>query len=169
MLQMNARDHPFWQQTHDSEVDAADKGQARQNAIDVLGYVTSRPDPGYESSILPHVVRKLGGIENNAHIEKRKKDDERNVNQRIERLAPLDLIRKLFKERRLLLKKQRQSLRKSEQRTRENRRDHAAGVHAQGQIGHLSAHYLAPHHAFGVLHGYAPLATFHKHDKGDHR
>src|SRR5580658_2602668 len=69
MLQMNAGDHPFRKQTDNGEVDAADKRQARQNAIDVLGCVTSGPDPRNESAILPHVVGKLGGIENNAHIE----------------------------------------------------------------------------------------------------
>src|ERR1700722_12287796 len=97
MLQMNAGDHPFWQQTDDGEVDSTNERQARQNAIDVFGRVTSRPDAGYESAVLPHVVRKLSGIENNTHIEKRKKDDECNVNQRIERLTPPDLIYATFK------------------------------------------------------------------------
>ena len=54
-------------------------------------------------------------------------------------------------------------------RTRENRRNHAAGIHAQREIGHLPAHHLAAHDALGVLHRNAPLAAFDEDDEGDDR
>src|ERR1700691_5635368 len=169
MLQVNTRNHPFRKQANNSEIDSAYKRQASQYAVDVFGRITPWPDSGYEPAILPHVVRKLRGIKNNAHIEKCEKDDQRNVYQRVERLAPLDLVRKLFKERRLFLEEKRQSLRERKQRTRENGRNHAARIHPQRQIGHLPAHYFAAHHALGVLHRYAPLAALHKHDEGHDR
>src|ERR1700735_4390978 len=125
VLQVNAGDHPFRQQTNDGQINSAHKRQARQNAIYIFRCVPSRTNSGYKPAILAHVVRKLRRIKNDAHVKKCEKDDERHINQGVERLAPLDRIRQLSKKRRLALKEQSQSLRKGQQRTRKNRRNHA--------------------------------------------
>ena len=37
--------------------------------------------PGNEPAVLAHVVGQLGGIENDAHVKEREKDDQRDVQQ----------------------------------------------------------------------------------------
>src|SRR5277367_4471804 len=91
MVQVNAGDHPLWKQANDSQVDGADKCEALQNFADVLGSSAARPDARNETAILPHVVRELGRVENNAHIEERKQQNQRDVQKRVERLAPAEL------------------------------------------------------------------------------
>src|SRR5215470_829714 len=61
---------------------------------------------------------------------------------------------------------QAKSRRKSQQRARENRRNHAAGVDAQRQVGGLATHDTTADHALGVLHRYSALALFDQDDEG---
>src|SRR5579864_8079787 len=78
MMEVNTRDHPFREQTDCGEIDAADKGEPAQDAIDVLGGVAAGPYAGDEAAVLAHIVGKLGGIENDAHVEKRKQNDQQD-------------------------------------------------------------------------------------------
>src|ERR1700735_2382321 len=88
MLQMDTGNHPFRQQANDRQVHAANERQSRQNPVDMIRSIASRPNSRNKSAILSHIVRKLRGIENNSHVAKRKKDNQRNVNQGIERVRP---------------------------------------------------------------------------------
>src|SRR5579863_3876547 len=169
VLQMNTGNHPFRKQADDGEIHASHKRQARENSIDVLRRIPPRADTGNEAAILPHVVRQFRGIENDAHVKESKENNQRHIHQCVERLAPANRGGEFLKERRLALKNQRQRLRERQQRARENRRNHAAGIHAQRQVGHLPAHHLAAHHALRVLHGNAPLASLDEDNEGDHR
>src|SRR5271163_3426778 len=119
MLQVNPGNHPFRQQANYRQIHAAHKREPRQNPVDVLRRVPPRTNPRHEPAVLPHVVRQLRGIKNNAHVEKCKKYDQRHIDQGVQRLAPLDHVRELPEGRGLVRKKQRQSLRKSQQRTSE--------------------------------------------------
>src|SRR5580704_15224655 len=101
MLQMDTRNHPFRQQANDRQVDAAYERQPRQNPVDVVRSIASRPDARNKPAVLPHVVGQLRWIKNNPHVEEREKDNQRHVDQGVERLAPLDRVRKLGKGRRL--------------------------------------------------------------------
>src|SRR6266481_7624076 len=87
VIQMDAGDQPFRQQTNQRQIDRADKGQALQDLADVLAGGASRPDARNETAILAHVVRELGRIEDDADVEKREQNDQDDVNQVIERLA----------------------------------------------------------------------------------
>ena len=169
MLQMDTGNHPFRQQTNNRQVHSAHERQPRQNPVDVVRSIAARPDARNKPAVLPHVVRQLRGIKNNSHVEKGEKDNQRHVDQSVERLAPLDRVRKLGKRRRLGGEKQRQSLRERQQRARENRRNHSAGIDPQRQIRHLPAHHFPPHHPLRVLHRNPALPAFHEYDERHHR
>ncbi len=94
MLQVNAAKHEFGHQADNRQIDATNKSEPAQNATDVFGSIASGPYSGNKTAVLAHVVRKLGGIKNNANIKERENDDEHNVNQSVERLAPSEIIRR---------------------------------------------------------------------------
>src|SRR6266851_5671498 len=166
---MDAGDQPFRQQTNQREIDRADEGQTLQNLADMFAGGASRPDARNETAILAHVVRELGRVEDDADIEEREQNDQDDVNQVIERLAEGDNLAEIFDERVLGAEHQHRRGGKRQQRTRENRRDDAAGIDAQRQVRGLPAHHLASDHALGVLHRDAPLPAFHEDDEGNHR
>src|SRR2546426_93050 len=173
VVQFDARNHPLRQQANQSQIHAAHKRQPAENAVDVLGGVPSGTDAGNKPSILAHVVGQLGGIEDDPHVEKREQNNQRNVDQRVKRLAPFQRVRQVLEKLVLALEHQSQGPGEGQQRTRENRRNHAAGIHAQREIGHLPAHHAASHHALGVLHRDAALPAFDEynygHDRNHHR
>ena len=169
MVKLQPGNHPFRNQADQRQIHAADEGQARENPADVLGGVAPRTYAGNKPAMLAHVVGQLGRIEYDAHVKKGKTNNQRYIEQRIQRLAPADGAENILGALRLGLEQQRQGLRNGQQGARKNRRDHAAGVDAQRQIGHLPAHHAPPHHALGILHGDAPLAALHQDDEGHHR
>src|SRR5690348_18495555 len=88
MVEVNAGDHPLGKQTNQGEINRADERQPLQNSADVLGSVAAGTDAWDESAVLAHIIRKLRGIENDPDVEKGKKQNHRDVDDRIERLAP---------------------------------------------------------------------------------
>src|SRR6266852_5554137 len=98
VVQVNARDHPLGQQADHGEIDAADKRQPAKNLVNVLGGIPSGPDAGNKPAVLAHVVGQLGGVEHNANVEKGEQDDQRDVDQRIQRLAPGERPREVVEE-----------------------------------------------------------------------
>src|SRR5579872_2597583 len=168
MMEVNTRDHPFREQADRGEIDAADKGEPAQDAIDVLGGVAAGAYAGDEAAVLAHVVGQFGGVENNAHVEECKQNDQQNVDQRIERLAPLQSPGQAVKRREALLHDEVDGAGKRQQGTGKDRRNHAAGIHAQRQVGHLPAHDAAADDALGVLHRDAALAALDENDEADH-
>src|SRR5579884_1287224 len=54
VVEMDASDHPLRQQTDGGEVDATDKRQAAQNAIDVFGGIAAGAYTGNEATVLAH-------------------------------------------------------------------------------------------------------------------
>src|SRR4029077_12128033 len=167
VIQMNAGDQPFRQQTNQREIDGADERQALQNLADVLAGGASRPDARNEPAILAHVVRELGRIENDADVEEREQNDQDDIDQVVERLAEGDDLAEILDERVPGAKHQRRRGGKRQQRACKNRRNDAAGIDAQRQVRGLPAHHFAADHALSVLHRDAPLATFHEDDEGD--
>src|SRR6202522_3806953 len=99
MLQMDTGNHPFRQQTNNRQVHAAHERHPRKYPVDVVESVAARPDPRKNPAVLPHVVRQLRGIKNNSHVEKGKKDNQRHIDQSVERLPPPDRVRKVCKTR----------------------------------------------------------------------
>src|SRR6185437_2034564 len=169
VLQVDARNHPFRQKANDGEINATYERQPRKYSIDMFGRVSSRTDSRHEPAILPHVIRQLGGIENDAHIEEGEEDDQHDIQQGIKRLTPANHFAECLYGWRAALENQRQSLRECQQGTGKDRRHHATGIHAKRQIRHLAAHDLAPHHTLGILHGNALLAALHKDNESDDR
>src|SRR5580700_4393855 len=169
MVKVNARDHPFRQQTNDRKINRTDERQPLQNLADMLGRVAPGPDAGNESSVLAHIVRKLRWIENNSDIKEREQQNHRDVHDGIERLTPLQAFLDGVQKRPTGAHHQSSRRRKCQQRTRENRRNHAAGIDAQWQIRRLTAHHSAANDPLRILHGNAALAAFHKHDERHNR
>src|SRR5580692_8340850 len=87
VIEVNARDHPFRQQADDGEIDGADERQQLQNLADVFGGVAPRPDAWNEAAVLAHVVRELGGIENDSDVEKREQQNHRDVHDGVQRFT----------------------------------------------------------------------------------
>src|SRR5258707_39285 len=87
VIQMDAGDQPFRQQTNYREIDGADEGKALQNLADMLAGGAPRPYARDEPPILAHIVRELGRVEDDADVEEREQDNQHDVHQVIERLA----------------------------------------------------------------------------------
>src|SRR6266852_703854 len=165
---MDTGDQPFRQHTNQREIHGADQRQALQDFADVLAGGASRPDARNEAAILAHVVREFRRVEDDADVEEREQDDHSHVDQVVQRLAETNGLAKIADELVFGAKHQRSRGWKCQQRAGKNRRNHAAGIHAQRQIRRLPAHHLAAHHALGVLHRNAPLPAFHINDEGHH-
>src|SRR5579863_1748696 len=135
----------------------------------MFGGIASRTNAGNESAELAHVVREFGGIEHDAHVEKREQNNHGDINKNVERLAPLKLVSKIIQELIFLSEHQVNGGRKGEQRTGENRRNNATGIHAQRQVGHLAAHDFAADDALGILHRNSTLTAFNQYNEGNHR
>src|SRR5207302_2515341 len=76
MVEMDTRDHPFRQQTDGRQIDAAHKRQPAEDAIDVLRGISPRTYAGNKSTVLAHVVREFGGVENDAHVKEGEDNDQ---------------------------------------------------------------------------------------------
>src|SRR6266702_2874287 len=88
VVQVDTGDKPFGQQADRRQIDAAHKSQPAQDAIDVLGGIAAGAYAGNESTVLAHVVREFGRVEDDADVKEGKKNDQQNIDQSIERLAP---------------------------------------------------------------------------------
>src|SRR5256885_1272244 len=167
VIEVNTGKHPLRQQADDGEVDGADKGEALQNFADVLAGIAAWTNSRNEAAVLAHVVREFGRIEDDADVEERERQDHHDVEQVVERLTELDVVNDVVHKRPFVFEDQRDRRRKCEQRTGKNRRNDAAGIDAQRQIGGLAAHDAAPDHALGVLHRNAALTGFDENDERD--
>ncbi len=105
MLQMDAGNHPLRQQANDRQIDAADEREPRQNAVDIFRRVAPGANAGNEAAVLAHVVGQLRGIENDPHVKEGEKDDQRDVDDRVERLAPADHLAEALNVRRAVAEK----------------------------------------------------------------
>src|SRR5215470_6723018 len=149
VVQVDARDHPFRKQANQREINGADEGKPLQDGADVFRGAAARADARNKTAVLAHVVGEFRGVENDADIEKRKQDDHRDVDERVEGLAPLQLVGDGLDKRPARAKDERRGGGKRQQGAGENRRNHAARVHTQGQIGGLPTHHAAAHNALG--------------------
>src|SRR6185369_15761449 len=167
MVQVNTRDHPLRYKRDDDQVQRSNQRNAGQNVIDVIRRSLARPDTGNEPAILLHVPGDLSGIEHDRHIEVGEEDDADAIEQRIERLAPVEVAHQLIDTRILALHHHSQSLREREHGRGEDDRHDATGVHPEGQVRTLSAHNFSSNHTLGILHGYSPFTSFDKDDERD--
>src|SRR5260370_21556357 len=88
MVKMDTCNHPFREQAYSRQVNAAHKRQPAQDAIDVLGSIAPGAYAGNKSTVLTHVVGEFGRVENDADVKESEQDNQQNINQRVERLAP---------------------------------------------------------------------------------
>src|ERR1700690_332013 len=120
VLEMDSDNHPLRQQADNRKIEPANERQPGENPVNVVGGISPRTYSGNEAAVLAHVVCQLGGIKNNSHIKKREENNQKNIDDGVERLAPAHGFREALQVRRLAGKHERQRLRKREQRAREN-------------------------------------------------
>src|SRR6187401_3223718 len=70
-----------------TEVERARQRDAGQDVGQVVLGRLARPDPGDEAAVLLHVVRNLGGLERDRHVEVGEEDDEQEVAEHVERVV----------------------------------------------------------------------------------
>src|SRR2546425_11588598 len=87
-----------------------------------------RWDAGKNPAVLAHVVSELRRIEHDAYVEEREQNDQRDVDQRVQRLAPRERLGEFVEKLELPLEEQGQRSREGEQGTGENRRAHPPRV-----------------------------------------
>src|ERR1700722_1511250 len=115
MVKMDTSNHPFRKQAHQCKINRADKRKALQDAADVLGGGASGTNARNEATILAHVVGQLRGVENDAHVKKSEHQDQRDVDQGVQRLAPLEPVSNSAKKKVARAKDQCDGRRKREQ------------------------------------------------------
>src|SRR5215472_2470460 len=89
---MDSRNHPLRQQANNRQIHAPNERQTREYPVDMFRSISARANARNEAAILPHVVGEFRGIENDAHVEECKKDNQRNVNDCVERLSPTNRV-----------------------------------------------------------------------------
>ena len=117
------------------EIDRADRGDAGQHVVDVLGRPLARPDAGNEAAVLLQLVGGVLRIEDDGRVEEGEEDDHRAVEQHVERLP-------VAEQRRHRRQPARPAAggevgdrdRQKQQRRGEDRRNDARGVELQRQV-----------------------------------
>src|SRR5216684_4834501 len=133
-MQFDAGNHPFRNKADQGEINATNESQPPENLVDVFGGVPPRSDAGNEPAVLAHVVSELRRIEHDAHVEEREQNDQCDVDQRVQRLAPRERLGEFVEKLELPLEEQGQRSWEGGQGTGENRREKTDGVNTQRQI-----------------------------------
>src|SRR5215467_6880948 len=168
MLQVNTRDHPFRYEGDDDEVQGAHQRNPGQDVVNRICGAPAGANAGDKPSVLAHVVGNFVRIKDDGNVKVREKDDAHGVQKFVERLTPAQPVQNRS-DYLVRVPGEKRGLGQGQDRGGEDNRHDAAGVHAQRQVGGLSAHHLAAHHSFRVLHWYAALAAFNVNDEGDHQ
>src|ERR1700722_4726656 len=150
-------------------VDRANEGEALQDFANVIARRTAWANAGDEAAVFAHVVGEFRRIKDDADVEEREQDDEDDIDQVVERFAERDDLAETFHEGILRAEHECGGGGKREQRAGENRRDDAAGIDAQREIGRLAAHDAASDDALRILYRDAALAAFDVDDEGNDR
>src|SRR5579871_1151136 len=166
VIQVNAGDHPLRNEGNDDQIQSADQRDAGQHFVDVVGGSPAGTNTRNKAAIFAHIVGDFARVEHDRYVEVGEEDDTHGIQNRVERLAPLDGIKQRTKIT-IGFHAVPNGLRQRKNRGGEDHRHDAAGVHAQRQVSRLTTHHLASHHALGVLHGNAALAALDIHDEGD--
>src|SRR6185312_7342389 len=74
------------------QVQASHQRNPRQHVIDVVARAMAGTYAWNKSSVFPHVVRHVRRIEHDGNVEISKENDAHSVEQRVKRLAPLELL-----------------------------------------------------------------------------
>ena len=78
---------PFGQQADHGKVEGAKHRDSGENVVDILRRALARPYPGDEAAVLLQIIRGVGGIEDRRGVEEGEEDDQRRVENKIERAA----------------------------------------------------------------------------------
>ncbi len=142
---------------------APTRGKPRKYGIDVIRRVLSRSDARYESAIFSQVVRHIGGIEDDGHVEIGKKDDRGHIDQEVERHARRELLSDVLQKRHI------DHLGNgggdSDDRSSEDDRNNASGIDPERQMRALAAIYLTSHNTLCIGDRQSSLPSFHKNDE----
>src|SRR5580693_2863307 len=164
VIEMDSRDHPFWNEGNDDQIQSAYQSDPGQDLIDVVGGSLTRPNARNKPAILPHVVGNLVGVEDDRHIEVREENNAHRIKKRVERLAPAQPVDQISKVP-IVAQAISHGLRHGQNGRGKNHRHHTARVDSQGQVRRLASHDFATDHALGVLHRNAAFAALHIHDE----
>src|SRR5262249_42706557 len=77
------RDEDGWQHAHGRDVERTRQGDARQDAIDVLGRSLARPDAGDVAAELLQIVRDVGRVEGDRGVEVAEEHDQGDVDDAV--------------------------------------------------------------------------------------
>src|SRR5579875_3574775 len=167
-LQLNPLNHDLRNDGQHSQVEAADDSDLRKNLVHVLGRVFPRPDTRDKAAVFAHVVSGFIRVEDDGDVEEAEEENQGDIDQVIEGARAAEAAEHVAQPDAVFGGgKLQDGLRNGQQRGRKDDRDHASGVHFQGQMSGLTAHHTAANDAFGILHGDAAFAAFDQYDKRD--
>ena len=158
------------QDRHQRQVDRADRGQAHEHVVDVVGRVPPGADARNEAAVLLQVLRRVVRIEDDRGVEEREEDDQGDVEAEVERLAAAQQRGHGGQPVRTALAREAgHRQRHQQERGGEDQRDHAGAVQLDRQVRALAAEHLIADLALGVLHDQPALRALDEDDEGDHR
>src|ERR1700687_5883439 len=124
-----------WQHAYGAHVNRAAERDSREHPINVFGREASRPNARNKTAVFLQVIGDIDGIESNRRVEVAKEDDQGDVSDIIHESAGRYIGREPFE----LRHEGREGGREDQDRRGENRRNHARGIHFQGQMRRLAA------------------------------
>ena len=80
-------DQDFRQHADSGEVEGADHSDPGEHVVDIFGGALAGPDAGQEAAILLQIVGRVLRIEDDRRIEEGEEDDQRHVDQDMQRLT----------------------------------------------------------------------------------
>src|ERR1700722_9167706 len=166
-------DQDLRQQADQHQVNAADRGQSGQHAIEILRRGAAGPDAGNEATVFLQVVRGLFRIEDHRGVEIREEDDHERIQRHVQWLAVRELTGGGLQPEGTVRGEASDGRRDQQNRTGKDRRNDAGGVDFHRHVRRVAAEHRVADLAFRILHRNAALRPLHEYDDaygddGDH-
>ncbi len=160
----------------EGQIDRTREGDAVEGVGEIPGGGAARPDAGNESALsLQHLGLPLR-VELDRRVEVGEEDDQREQDHHVPDAHPPGLAAEVAvdppahpgQEPVVRRNRRHQQRREQHHRRGEDHRDHAGGVHLQGDVGGLAAHHPPAPDPLGELDGDPPLRLVDVDDRHDH-
>src|SRR5437879_10193299 len=93
VVELNADDHPFWNERDHDQIQSADQRDTGQHFINEVGCPASGTNARNKPAVLAHVVGDFARIEHDGNVEVREENDADPIEHRVERFAPPDRVK----------------------------------------------------------------------------
>ncbi|MPM81360.1 hypothetical protein SDC9_128413 [bioreactor metagenome] len=163
---VKATQHELRQDRDHREEERTEQREASGDLSKIIARRLAGADTRDEAAVLLQILRHFDRIERHARIEETEADDQKRIDDVVNRAAGAH-VRFIERIERAVRPELGKHARELEEREREDQRQNAVGVRLDRQIGALPTIHLAADNALCILHGDAALCLIHMRDQRD--